>query len=92
MPDDYKIGEPWYCCSCGYFMYATKFIDGDFYPVEGAPQSKFISTKYPRVCSVCFDLHLILDTSDYWKKLESTKRENEKKNKKLFPGENYFTA
>lgn len=91
MADEHKLGEPWRCAACDAFMYNRRFIDGDLYPIEGAPPSKYLSLQYPRVCSLCFELHLILDTSEYWKRLESTKREENKKIKKLFPGSDYLT-
>lgn len=84
------VGDPWRCSSCRYLMYNLQFIDGRFAPVAGAPHSKFLSKEFPRVCNVCFDMHTIVSTSNYFRNIETHEREEYKKTRRLFPGEDYL--
>lgn len=58
--------EPWKCKHCGKAMYNVNY-KGD--PVPGAPKPKYVALNYNMVCSLCWDLYMILD-SQYWRELE----------------------
>jgi len=58
--------EPWKCKHCGATMYNIDYYGN---PVAGAPKPKYVALNYNMVCSVCWDLYLILDTH-YWRELE----------------------
>lgn len=88
--DAVGVGEAWYCSACRYLMYNLQFIDGFYRPVAGAPNSKFLSKEFPRVCNVCFDLHTIINTSTYFRNLETHEQAEYEKKRKLFPGGKYF--
>lgn len=75
----------WRCSGpCNQLIYNIERVDGQNCPVPGSPESKFISTKFPKVCNVCWEMYLVVNTSQYWKRLDETKVSN---NKKLKNGE-----
>ena len=90
--DAVGVGEPWRCSSCCALMYNLQFIDGFYRPVAGAPNSKFLSKDYPRVCNMCFDMHTIASTSNYFRNIETHEQEEHKKLRKLFPGGDYLNS
>ncbi len=82
--------EPWRCTVCGLFVYNRAWIDGGVYPVSGAPLSKFISVRYPKACTMCFQMYAILNTEEYWKDVQAEEDKKNRNNRKLFPGEDYL--
>jgi hypothetical protein len=81
--------EPWRCSSCNIFVYCIGYIDGDWYPIAGASQSKYISITYPKVCNICYDLYHAVIESDYWKKVQDAENT---KIRKLRSGSDYLSA
>ena len=84
------IGEPWKCAHCNEFIYSKKFIDGEFYPVAGAPPAHYLSVYYPRVCSTCFFLWNLIGENAYWKQIQADSKEETNKRQRLRPGADYF--
>lgn len=80
--DDNSI-KAWHCGLCDKLMYN---LDCDGYPAPGAPEAHFLSLEYPRVCSLCHGIWMILDARPYWKRLE------EKSVRHLRPGGDYLSA
>ena len=83
------VNEPWRCTGCGLFVYNIDFIDGDFYPVQGASAPKYISTVYSKVCCICYDMFHCLLSRDYWKILQDAEQS---KIRKLRSGSDYLTT
>ena len=74
-----QVREPWRCDNCNALMYNLEVLDGRLYPAPGAPEGKYLNTKYPRVCSLCFELHHNLIENRYWMKLHTDWEEGPKK-------------
>lgn len=42
-------------------------LDHDGKPAEGAPEKKYLSPQYPKVCWVCFAMGAVVRDSIYWR-------------------------
>ena len=81
--------QPWYCSACGIYVYNLEFVDGNWYPCEGAPTARFLSSTYPRVCNLCWDAYMVLQTSQYWMKIEEESKNQKAKRHNLRQGGDY---
>lgn len=81
---DDQLPPPWRCTACSALMYNVDRVNGQNYPGEGAPHPLFLSTKFPKVCKMCWDMFQTLHEREYWRKLEDIKIKN---NRKLKDGE-----
>jgi hypothetical protein len=60
-------------------MYGVeRTIDGHVVPSEFAPTpiTKYLSTKYPRVCSVCWQMYMTIEHLPYWQNLNTERANN----------------
>ena len=62
------VPEAWRCDACGQLIYNR---DAKGYPAPGAPMPHFWSMSKRAVCTVCFDMALLLHEKEYWKKLHA---------------------
>jgi hypothetical protein len=82
-----ELTECWRCDHCNLLIYNVQELDGRLYPAPGAPTPKYVSKMYPKVCSLCFDLHHILAESTYFMKIQTAyEEERDKRNKKASGG------
>lgn len=65
---EYAMGrEPWKCEACGKMICYLK----EGYPVNEAPEPHFVSIDYRNVCTLCYQVAITLDSSNYWRNLHS---------------------
>jgi hypothetical protein len=75
-----ELNDSWRCSGpCGQLMYNVERINGTNYPSETAPAGMFISTDYPRVCHVCWELFLIISDKKYWQELSEKDKDKKKR-------------
>jgi hypothetical protein len=65
--DEAGTAEAWRCTGpCQRLIFN---LDAMGRPTSGAPGAHFISERFPRVCSVCYDLHWTAQSSAYFRQL-----------------------
>src|SRR6185312_8038571 len=68
--------EPWRCRHCQTFMYNR---DEKGNPAPGAPTPKWGGPSYPELCSVCFEMKMVVDSGIYWKNLHEAWKKGSQK-------------
>jgi len=95
VPENGFPRDAWHCDNCQALEYNVQ--PGTNRPVPGAPMPHFISAKFQRVCSLCYDLYNNARFSlDYWQTAQREWRDREEKRKKDIDGlsgkRDYFTG
>jgi hypothetical protein len=74
MTDTYQFEESWRCDNCNYLMYnveASMVVKDRLYPSPGSPPHHYLNKRFPKVCTLCSELHDVLKDSPYWMKLHT---------------------
>jgi hypothetical protein len=67
--------DAWRCDYCNIYVYNLEVKGGVLGPTHGAPTPKYLSKLYPKVCTLCFDMHNVIKDNDYFM-CEQTKWED----------------
>lgn len=67
-PDD-TMPKAWRCTGCGEVIFNLKWSEGRMVKQNGAPVPHYYSVRFPRLCTLCFELQHFSDCCPYFRKL-----------------------
>ncbi len=80
--------DAWRCQQCQKLIHN---VDGEGYPIKGAPIPRNFSITYFQLCNVCYTMLKTVYDSNYWKQHQADwETEQRNRKKKLGDGKDYF--